>query len=93
MQVVDAFSTDGLLKKYNLTVLEDDKGVFPPYYGVPLVREETLEAHPELKGVIDRMMATLDTETMRELNYQVDVEHKNPKEVAHNFLVAKGLIK
>lgn len=93
VQVVDAFSTDGLLKKYNLTVLEDDKGVFPPYYGVPLVREETLEAHPELKDVIDRMMATLDTETMRELNYQVDVEHKNPKEVAHTFLVSKGLIK
>ena len=93
VQVVDAFSTDGLLKKYNLTVLADDKGFFPPYYGVPLVRQETIEEHPELQDVINRMMATLDTDTMRELNYQVDVEHKSPKEVAHDFLVAKGLVK
>ena len=49
--------------------------------------------HPELQDVINRMMATLDTDTMRELNYQVDVEHKSPKEVAHDFLVAKGLVK
>lgn len=93
VQVVDAFSTDGLLKKYNLTILSDDKGFFPPYYGVPLVRQKTLEDHPELQDVINRMMANLDTDTMRELNYQVDVEHKSPKEVAHDYLVAKGLVK
>ena len=39
-QVIDAYSTDGLLKKFNLKVLKDDKEFFPPYYAVPLVREE-----------------------------------------------------
>lgn len=93
VQVVDAYSTDGLLKKYGLTVLEDDKHFFPPYYGVPLVREEVLEAHPELKPLINKMMEQLDTNTMQSLNYAVDVEHKSPEEVAHEYLVSKGLVK
>lgn len=38
-QVIDAFSTDGLLKKFNLKVLKDNKNFFPPYYATPIVRE------------------------------------------------------
>lgn len=93
VQIVDAFSTDGLLKKYNLVVLEDDKQFFPPYYGVPLVREEVLEEHPELAPLINKMMERLDTKTMQALNYAVDVEHKSPEEVAHEYLVNEGLVK
>lgn len=92
VQVIDAFATDGLLKKYNLTVLKDDKHFFPPYYGVPVIRDEVLANHPELKDVINKMSAALDEESMRTLNYKVDVEHKSPKEVAHQFLVERGLI-
>ncbi|WP_298705434.1 glycine betaine ABC transporter substrate-binding protein [uncultured Veillonella sp.] len=93
VQVVDAFSTDGLLKKYGLTVLEDDKQFFPPYYGVPLIRAEVIEEHPDLEPLINQMMEKLDTKTMQELNYEVDVEHKSPEEVAHNYLVSAGLVK
>ena len=92
VQIVDAFSTDGLLKKYDLTVLEDDASFFPPYYGVPVVRQDILDTHPELKDIINKMTAKLDTKTMQDLNYQVDVEHRDPKDVAHDFLVKEGLV-
>ena len=92
VQIVDAFSTDGLLKKYDLTVLEDDASFFPPYYGVPVVRQDILDTHPELKDIINKMTAKLDTKTMQDLNYQFDVEHRDPKDVAHDFLVKEGLV-
>ena len=91
-QVIDAYSTDGLLKKFNLKVLEDDKEFFPPYYAIPLVREDILEKHPEVEEVLNKLSGKIDEETMINLNYQVDEEGKTPEEVAHNFLVEENLI-
>lgn len=91
--VVDAFSTDGLLKKFNLVVLKDDKNYFPPYYAIPLVRDETLQAYPQLEPVINELDAVLTNETMMNLNYRVDIEQKRPEDVAKQFLLEKGLIK
>lgn len=91
-QVIDSFSTEGLLKKYELKVLKDDKNFFPGYYCVPVVRNEIIEAHPELKGVLKILFEQLDDETMKELNYKVDGEQRDPKAVAHEFLTSKGLI-
>ena len=91
-QVIDAYSTDGLLKKFNLKVLEDDKEFFPPYYAIPLVREDILKDHPEVEEVLNKLSGKTDEETMINLNYQVDEEGKTPEEVAHNFLVEENLI-
>ena len=90
--VVDAFSTDGLLKKYNLVVLKDDKSFFPPYYAVPLVRGEVLEKHPELSHVLEKLGSILTDDVMSELNYQVDELGKDPEQVAKEFLTGKNLI-
>lgn len=92
VQVVNAFMTDGLLKKFNLLTLEDDKHFFPPYYAVPLIRTEVLEEHPELADVINTLAPYLDNQTMQELNYQVDELHRSPEEVARQFLISKQLI-
>ncbi len=92
VQVIDAFSTDGLLLEYDLTILEDDKNFFPPYYAAPVVRPETLEEFPELEPVLEEMTGVLDDEKMREMNYQVDVMKKNPNDVAVEFLQSEGLI-
>ncbi|SFR68888.1 ABC transporter permease/substrate-binding protein [Anaeromicropila populeti] len=92
-EVIDAFSTDGLLREFNLSVLEDDKKFFPPYYAAPLIREDTLEEYPELESVINKLAAALDDETMRELNYKVDSLKEAPAQVAEDFLKEKGLIK
>ena len=91
-QVIDAFSTDGLLKKFNLKVLKDDKEFFPPYYAVSLVREDLIEEHPELEEILNKLSGKITEEKMINLNYQVDEEGKTPEEVAHNFLVEENLI-
>lgn len=91
-EVVDAFTTDGLLKVFDLKVLEDDKDFFPPYYAAPVIREETLEKHPELKEVINLLHGRINEEKMMELNYRVDENGEDPKEVARDFLKEEGLI-
>lgn len=90
--VVDAFSTDGLLKKFDLTVLEDDKNFFPPYYAVPLVKSEVLEKYPEIVPIIEEVGDLIDNDVMSDLNYQVDELKKDPKDVAIEFLKANSLI-
>ena len=91
--VIDAFGTDGLLKKYDLVALEDDKNFFPPYYAVPLVIEETAEEYPEIVPLLEELADILDDDTMISLNYQVDELQRDPAEVAHEFLIDQGLVK
>ncbi|MGB8452604.1 MAG: glycine betaine ABC transporter substrate-binding protein [Anaerocolumna sp.] len=90
--VVDAFSTDGLLKKFNLVTLEDDKNFFPPYYALPLVRGEIIDTYPELVPIIEELGDILTDEVMVELNYKVDELQMEPAVAAKEFLVEKGLI-
>lgn len=90
--IIDAFSTDGLLQKFGLIVLEDDKNFFPPYYAIPLVRETILKKYPEIEGILNEIGSTLDNETMRSLNYRVDELGENPEKVARTFLQNQKLI-
>lgn len=90
--IIDAFSTDGLLKAFNLVVLEDDKNFFPPYYAVPLIRQTTLKKYPELENIINKLAGRLNDEKMRELNYRVDELKESPENVARDFLIQEGLI-
>lgn len=90
--VVDAFSTDGLLKKLDLVTLEDDKNFFPPYYAIPLLRNEVLEKYPELVSVIEELGDVLNNDIMIDLNYKVDELQMDPSTVANEFLIESGLI-
>lgn len=92
MDVTDAFATDGPIKQYNLKVLKDDKGFFPPYYAAPIIRKNTLEDHPELEEVLNQLAGLIDDPTMTELNYQVDVEGEDVEVVVREFLQNQGLI-
>lgn len=90
--VVDAFATDGLLKKFELVTLKDDKGFFPPYYAIPLVRSEILKTYPEIEPIIDELGGALTDEIMIELNYKVDELQIEPEVVAREFLLESGLL-
>lgn len=92
VDLIDAFMTDGLLKKYNLTILEDSDGYFPPYNGIPIVRGEIFEKYPQLEKSVDKLSSVLTNEIMQQLNYEVDEGGRDPKDVAHDFLVKEGLI-
>ncbi|MBU3180895.1 ABC transporter permease/substrate-binding protein [Clostridium psychrophilum] len=91
-QVTDAFSTDGMIKKFNLKLLKDDKAFFPPYYAVPIIRNDTLKKHPELKGILQLLAGKITDEDMRTMNYKVD-NGAQSRTVAEDFLRSKGLIK
>ncbi|WP_033168567.1 glycine betaine ABC transporter substrate-binding protein [Clostridium sp. KNHs205] len=91
--VVDAFSTDGLLKKFELVTLEDDKNFFPPYYAIPLIREDVADEYPEIIPVIEELGDVLTDDVMAELNYKVDELQMEPAAVAHDFLVDNSFIK
>lgn len=92
IDVTDAFSTDGQIKQYDLKILEDDEGFFPPYYAAPIVRNEFLDAHPEVEDVLNLLAGQISEEDMTELNYKVDVEQQDVATVASDFLAAKGLV-
>ena len=92
VDIIDAFSTDGLLKKFELKTLEDDKKFFPPYYAIPIIRGEALEKYPEVAEILEELCPVLTNEVMIELNYMVDELQQSPAEVAESFLKEKGLI-
>ena len=92
VDVVDAFATDGLLKKFNLKALSDDKGFFPPYYAMPIISSEKLEEFPEIEGILEELGDVLTNEVMMELNYNVDELQQSPSKVAKDFLESKGMI-
>lgn len=69
--VIDAYSTDGLIPYYDLTVLEDDKGYFLPYYGVPLVNEEFLKEYPDAREVVNNLSKHLTTEIKEKIFFNL----------------------
>ncbi|MDB4866452.1 MAG: transporter permease subunit [Cohnella sp.] len=90
--VNDAFSTDGRIIAFHLTVLKDDKHFFPPYYAAPIIRMDTLKAHPELADVLNLLAGKIDDKTMSVLNGQVDLEGRQAREVAETWLKKTGLL-
>jgi osmoprotectant transport system permease protein len=86
-------STDGLINRYGLVQLEDDRHYFPPYDAVPVVRQASLEQHPGLREALGELGGILNVEEMRRLNYAVDGEHKQAKDVVREFLLQKKIIK
>lgn len=84
-------TTDGLIPALDLFVLEDDKHYFPPYEAVPIVREEVLQRHPEIRQALDQLEGKISEDDMRQLNYAVDGQHRDPKQVVADFLRSKGL--
>jgi len=92
VQVIDVFSTDGALIRYNMVVLQDDKNFFPPYYAAPIIREATLKAHPQVASILNKLSGKFNNSIMQQLNYQVDVQHKSAESVAKQFLTSQGLL-
>ena len=90
--VIDAYSTDGLLEKFGLVVLEDDKNFFLPYHAIPVVNNRIIEEYSEIIPLLENLSECLNDEKMRELNYKVDEERLKAEDVAHEFLVENDLI-
>ena len=86
-----ANTTDGLLNKLDVTVLKDDKHVFPPYQACIVVRQEALAAYPNLRGILSELSGKISDTEMRKMNYAVDAQHRPARDVAKEFLDRAGL--
>jgi glycine betaine/choline ABC-type transport system substrate-binding protein/ABC-type proline/glycine betaine transport system permease subunit len=87
------FTTDPQIKREEFVLLEDDKGMFPPYNSTLVVRQQVAdEAGPELEKVVTQVQEGLTDEVMQELNARVDLDKKTPEEVAKEYLEESGLI-
>lgn len=86
MDAVLAYTTDGRIAAYDLKILEDDRQFFPPYDASMVVDNKLLSEHPELEAILNRLVGTIDTEKMQELNYESDFFMKEPAVVAREFL-------
>src|SRR5580692_7956707 len=84
-------ATDGLIPALDLVALEDDRHYFPPYEAVPVIREQSLQQHPEIGQALAELAGKISDEEMRRLNYAVDGQHRDAKEVVHEFLKSKGI--
>ena len=92
VDLVAGNTTDGLIPALGLFVLEDDKRYFPPYEGVPVVRQQVVEQHPEVVQALSRLAGQISDQEMQRLNYAVDGQHRDVREVVHEFLSQKGLL-
>ncbi len=79
-------TTDGLIPALDLFVLADDQHYFPPYEAVPILRPEMLFRHPEVGAALDQLAGKISEQDMRRLNYALDGQHRDVKEVAREFL-------
>ncbi|NOX16062.1 MAG: glycine betaine ABC transporter substrate-binding protein [Epsilonproteobacteria bacterium] len=86
------FATDGRISAFDLYTLKDDKGFFPNYAIVPVIREKTLKKYPKLGKLLNKMSAVLTDKVMINVNKSIDVDKKSTREVAKNFLKQFKLI-
>jgi osmoprotectant transport system permease protein len=91
LDVISGSSTDGRVRAFNLAILSDDKGIFPPYYAAPILREAVIQRYPTLPDVLNMLSGRINDSIMTELNYRVDFLKQTPEAVAEGFLRSCGL--
>ncbi|HJR51718.1 MAG TPA: glycine betaine ABC transporter substrate-binding protein, partial [Gemmatimonadales bacterium] len=91
VDVIDGYSTDGLIARYDLVVLEDDRRFFPPYEAAALVSGTLAERRPEAVAALTELSGRLDVATMRRLNRRLEVDGETVERVAAGALADLGL--
>ena len=92
VDVMTPYTTDALLAKYDVTILEDDRSALSNYNMASLIRKETLEEYPELEDALAVLVGNISDAEMMQMNYEVVVNERPSEEVSQEFLTAKGLI-
>ncbi|MFD3703042.1 glycine betaine ABC transporter substrate-binding protein [Nocardia sp. NPDC058658] len=85
-------ATDGRIPALELVLLEDDKAFFPKYNAALVMHRDFADAHPKVAEVMAPISARLTNEVITELNRQVDIDGREPADVARDWMVAEGLI-
>ncbi|MBM7415197.1 MULTISPECIES: glycine betaine ABC transporter substrate-binding protein [Nocardiaceae] len=88
----EVFTTDGRIKGLDLVVVEDDKLFFPRYNATVNIRQEIADRYPEIAEITAPVSAALTIDAITELNKQVDVDGREPAEVARDWMVQQGFV-
>jgi len=91
VDVIAGNTTDGLIPAFDFFVLQDDRNYFPPYEAVAVIRQATLAQHPEVGEILGRLTTKISDQDMQQMNYAVDGQHRDSKDVVREFLQKKGL--
>ncbi|HEV7705163.1 MAG TPA: glycine betaine ABC transporter substrate-binding protein [Gemmatimonadaceae bacterium] len=91
VDVIDGYSTDGLLAKYDLVTLVDDKHFFPPYEAAALAGARLAHDRPDAISALASLSGMLDENRMRVLNRRIEVDGEDVKRVAADALRDIGL--
>lgn len=86
VDVVDGYSTDGLIARYELVVLRDDRHFFPPYEAAALIGARLAREDPRAVAVLTRLSGMLNDSTMRALNERVESGNESIARVARDAL-------
>ena len=92
VDVINAFTTDAQLAANDLVLLTDDQIFFETFDAGTVVRKDALEKYPELRGILEKMNGLITEDEMQQMNYEVEVNGREDREVAQEFLVNKGLV-
>lgn len=92
VEVAVAFATDARIKEFDFIVLEDDKNFFPSYQAAVAMTIDAKEKFPEIEEILAPLQEVLNSQSLMELNYQVDIEEQSEDKVARDFLIENGLI-
>ncbi|KRL20788.1 ABC transporter, substrate-binding protein, QAT family [Lentilactobacillus kisonensis DSM 19906 = JCM 15041] len=93
INVIDCYSTDSELRQYHLTVLKDNKHIFPTYQGAPLMTTKFAKKHPQIVTSLNKLAGKISEKQIQEMNYEVNVLEKSPASVAHHYLIKHHLIR
>jgi osmoprotectant transport system substrate-binding protein len=89
---ITAYTTDARVDLFNLKILNDDKGAFPPYNAIIIARNNFAQDNPEIIAVFDMLEGNINTDTMRRLNKLYDVDKQEAEDVARNYLLENKMI-
>lgn len=93
VEAISAYTTDTRNELFNLTILQDDRNALPPYDAIYIVNKDFAEKNPDAIIALNKLNDKINTSTMRQLNYMFDVDKKEPRDIAKEFLLKEGLIK
>jgi osmoprotectant transport system substrate-binding protein len=91
VDVITSYATDGRIPALDLVLLEDDKTFFPPYYGAPIVRQDTLEEAADMADILNQLAGKIDNDMMARFNGRVDADGVEPIDAARELLDELGL--
>ena len=92
VDVIDGYSTDGLIARYDLVVLADDRAFFPPYQAAALVSPSLARDYPRAIAALAELSGRIDATTMRGLNRRLEVDAVSVVTIARTALDSLGLV-